>query len=108
MEKIRKKYSIRVKRLNFVIEESKQRITAITAKVRRYQRRVEIAIDKTDYLKIIKGSFIGNWIRKKKDVMLISLWLKSRNSFRETHGVSLQIITGEDRYYNSKFEKDIW
>ena len=41
MEKIRKKYSIRVKRLNFVIEESKQRITAITAKVRRYQRRVD-------------------------------------------------------------------
>ena len=41
MGKIRKKYSIRVKRLNFVIEESKQGITAITAKVRRYQRQVD-------------------------------------------------------------------
>ena len=47
--------------------------------------------DKTDYLKIIKGSFIGNYIRKKKDVMMISL-LKNRNSFAETHGVSLQMI----------------
>ena len=35
------KYSIRVKRLNVVIEELKQRNTAITAKVRRYQGRVD-------------------------------------------------------------------
>ena len=57
-EKLERKYSIRVKRLNVVIEELKQRITAIAAKVRRYQG--QIAIDKTDYLKKIKGSFIGN------------------------------------------------
>ena len=43
-------------------------------------------------MKIIKGSFIGNKIRKKKDVMMISLWLKNQNSFGETYGVSLQII----------------
>ena len=36
-----RKYSIRVKRLNVVIEELKQRITAIAAKVRRYQGRVD-------------------------------------------------------------------
>ena len=36
-----RKYSIRVKRLNVVIEELKQRITAIVAKVRRYQERVD-------------------------------------------------------------------
>ena len=36
-----RKYSIRVKRLNVVIEELKQRITAIAAKVRRYQERVD-------------------------------------------------------------------
>ena len=36
-ERLERKYSIRVKRLNVVIEELKQRITAITAKVRRYQ-----------------------------------------------------------------------
>ena len=41
MGKIRKKYSIRVKRLNVVIEELKQGITAIAGKVRRYQERVD-------------------------------------------------------------------
>ena len=39
--RLERKYSIRVKRLNVVIKELKQRITAIAAKVRRYQRRVE-------------------------------------------------------------------
>ena len=36
-ERLDRKYSIRVKRLNVVVEELKQRITAIAAKVRRYQ-----------------------------------------------------------------------
>ena len=40
-ERLERKYSIRVKRLNVVIEELKQRITAIAAKVRRYQRWVD-------------------------------------------------------------------
>ena len=40
-EILEKKYSIRVKRLNVVIKESKQRITAIAAKVRSYQGRVD-------------------------------------------------------------------
>ena len=40
-ERLEKKYSIRVKRLNVVVEELKQRITAIAAKVRRYQGRVD-------------------------------------------------------------------
>ena len=40
-EILERKYSIRVKRLNVVTEELKQRITAITAKARRYQRRVD-------------------------------------------------------------------
>ena len=35
------KYSIRVKRFNVVIEELKQSITAIAARVRRYQGRVD-------------------------------------------------------------------
>ena len=35
------KYSIRVKRLNVVVEELKQRITAIAAKFRRYEGRVD-------------------------------------------------------------------
>ena len=40
-ERLERKYSIRVKRLNVVVEEEKQRITAIAAKVRRYQGRVD-------------------------------------------------------------------
>ena len=41
MGKIRRKYSIRVKRSNVVTEELKQRLTAIAANVRRYQGRVD-------------------------------------------------------------------
>ena len=40
-ERLKRKYSIRVKRLNVVVEELKQRITAIAAKVRRYQGRID-------------------------------------------------------------------
>ena len=40
-ERLERKYSIRVKRLNVVIEKLKQRITAIASKVRRYQGRVD-------------------------------------------------------------------
>ena len=40
-EGLERKYSIRVKELNVVIEELKQRITAIAAKVRRYQGPVD-------------------------------------------------------------------
>ena len=57
-ERLERKYSITVKRLNLVIEELKERITAIPAKGRRYQGQVD-RTDKTDYMKIIKGSFIG-------------------------------------------------
>ena len=39
--KLERKYSIRVKRLNVVIEELKQRITAVAAKVIGYQKRVD-------------------------------------------------------------------
>ena len=40
-EKLERKYSLRVKRLNVVVAELKQRITAISSKVRRYQRWVD-------------------------------------------------------------------
>ena len=39
--RLERKYSIRINILNVVIEELKQRITAIAAKVRRYQGRVD-------------------------------------------------------------------
>ena len=40
-KRLERKYSIRVKRLHVAIEELKQRITTIAAKVRRYQGRVD-------------------------------------------------------------------
>ena len=40
-QRLERKYSISVKRLSVVIEELKQRITAIAAKVKRYQGRVD-------------------------------------------------------------------
>ena len=40
-EKLERKDSIRVERLNVVIQELKQRITVIAAKVRRYQGRLD-------------------------------------------------------------------
>ena len=40
-KRLERKYSIRVKRLNIVIEELKLRIIAIAAKVRRYEGRVD-------------------------------------------------------------------
>ena len=40
-ERLERKYSIRVKRLNVAIEELKQRITTIAAKVTRYQGRLD-------------------------------------------------------------------
>ena len=40
-ERLERKYNIRVKRLNVVIEELKQRINAIAAKVRTNQGRVD-------------------------------------------------------------------
>ena len=41
MERLERKHSIRVNRLNVVIEQLKQRITAIVVNVRRYQIRVD-------------------------------------------------------------------
>ena len=40
-ERLERKYNIRVKRLNVVIEQLKYRITAIAAKARRYQGRAD-------------------------------------------------------------------
>ena len=57
-ERLERKYSIRAKRLNVVIEELKQRITAIAAKVRRYQGRVDSYRQNIVFEN--KGSFIGN------------------------------------------------
>ena len=56
---LERKYSIRVKTLGVVIKELKQRIVAIAANVRRYQKWY-IDLDKTECFRIIRGSFIGD------------------------------------------------
>ena len=69
--------------MNVVITELKQRITAIAAKVRRYQGRVD---------SYKQNRLFGNNQRqfyreldqeKERDVMMMSLWLKNRKSFGE-------------------------
>ena len=79
-ERLKRKYSIILKRLNVAIEEMKQRITAIAANVRRYHGRVD---------SYRQNSLFEN---KKKDVKMPRLWLGNRNGFGQTYGVSLQIL----------------
>ena len=88
-ERLKTKYSIRVKRLNVAIEELKQRITAIAAKVRRYQGQAD-SYRQNRLFENNQRQFYREL--DKEDVMMISLWLKNRNSFGETYGVNLQII----------------
>ena len=45
--------------MNVIIEELKQRITAVAAKVKRYQGQV-YSYRQTEYWRIIKGRFIEN------------------------------------------------
>ena len=113
-ERLERKYSIIVKRLNVVIEELKQRITAIAAKVGRYKGRVD--------------SYRQNRLcenNQRQFYRELDQEEENRNIFGETYGVSLQTIrrmqrgyktcevklmlkTGEDRYCHRKFEKDTW
>ena len=43
----------------------------------------------------------------KKDVMMISLWLKNRNSFDETYGVCLQIMRMQSGYKDLRSEVNV-
>ena len=89
-ERLERKYSIRVKRLNVVVEELKQRITAIAAKVRRYQGRVD-SYRQNRLFENNQRQF-HRQLDEEEGVMMISLLLKNQNSFGETYGVSLQTI----------------
>ena len=87
-----RKYNIRVKRLNVVVDELKQRITAIAAKVRRYQGRV-VSYRQNRLFENNQRQFYRELDQEEeREVMMISLWLKNRNRFEETYGVSLQTI----------------
>ena len=90
-ERLERKYSIRVKRLSSVIEELKQRITGVAARVRRYQGLVDhyrqnrlFENNQRQFYRVLD---------QEEDAIMISLWLKNRNIFGETCGVSLQIIS---------------
>ena len=58
-ERLERKYSIRVIRLNVFIKELKQRITAIAAKVRRYQGWLD-SYRQNRLFENNQGSFIAN------------------------------------------------
>ena len=83
-ERLERKYSIRVKRLNVVIEELKQRIAAIAAKVRRYQGRLDSYRQKRLFGNNQRKFYRELDQKKEREVMMISLWLKNRKSFGET------------------------
>ena len=100
-ERLERRYGIRVKRFSVVIERLKHRIIAIAAKVRRYQGRVESFRQNRLFETNQRQFYRELKIRKKKDVMMISLCLKNRNSFEETYGVNQQIIRRMQRAYKT-------
>ena len=112
-------------RLNIVLEELKQRITAIAAKVRRYQERVdsyrqnrlfennqrqfyreldqeEERCDDDQPEPEASKQFWGNIWKQSADHKKDAKWLQDLRS-----EVNVK-KTGEDRHYHRKFEKDTW
>lgn len=73
------------------IGELKQRLAAITPKVRRYQGRIQNSA-KTESFRLIKGNFMENRIRKEKDVKMESLMLRDQKSFWILFGTSAKVI----------------
>ena len=70
--------------------KNRNRITAIAAKVRRYQGRV-YSHRQNRLFENNQRQFYRE-LDQEEDVMMISLWLNNRNSFGETYRVNLQII----------------
>ena len=89
-ERLERKYNIRLKRLNVVVEELKQRITTFLVKVRRYQRWVD-SYRQNRLFENNQRQFYRE-LDQEEDVMMISLWLKNQKNFGETYGVSLLTI----------------
>ena len=90
-ERLERKYSIRVKGLNVVIEELKQKITAIAAKVRRYQGQVD-SYRQNRLFENNQRQFYRELDQQEERCDGDQPVLKNQNSFGETYGVSLQII----------------
>ena len=87
--RLERKYSISVKKLNVVIEELKQRITAIAAKVRRHQGQVD-SYRQNRLSENNQKQFSGGLDQEKE--ACDDNQLENTNSFGETYAVSLQII----------------
>ena len=85
-ERLETKYNIRVKRLNVVVEELKQRITAIAAKVRRYQGRVDSYRQK----RLFENS--QRQFYRELDQQEERCDDDQASEFGETYGVSLQTL----------------
>ena len=81
-KRLERKYSITIRRLNVVIEELKQRITAIAAKVRKYQGRVD-SYRQNRLFENSQRQFYRELDREEERCDDISLWLKNRKSFGE-------------------------
>ena len=80
---LERKYSIIVKTLGVAIEESKQRIVAIAAKVRRHQERVHRFRQNRMYLNN-RGQFYRELNQEGERCNVISHMLKNQKSFGET------------------------
>ena len=116
-ERLERKYSIRVKTLNVVIEELKQRITVIAAKVRRYQGRVDSYRQnrlfennqRQFYRELDQEEEIcddDQPVAKESKQFWGNIWSQSADHKKDAKW--LQDLQREDRYYYRKFEKDSW
>ena len=79
-ERLEKKYSIRIKRFNVVIEELKQRINAIAAKIRRYQGWID-SYRQNRLFKNNQRQFYRKLDQAEERCYDDSLCLKNRKSF---------------------------
>ena len=108
--------------MHVVTEELKQRITAIAAKVRRYQGRID-SYRQNRLFKNNQRQFYRELDQEEERCDDDQPVAEESKQFWERYGVSLQIIgkmrsgyktckvnikKGEDRYYHKKFEKDTW
>ena len=92
---LERKCSIRLKTLGVVIEELKQGIVAISAKVRRYQERVD-RLRQNRMFQNNQRQFYRELNQKGERCDMISQMLWNQKSFVETYGVSMEVDHNRD------------
>ena len=90
-ERLERKYWIKVKKFNVVIKELKQRITAVGAKVGRYQGRVD-GYKQNRLFQNNQRQFYRESDQEEERCDDDQPWAENRNSFGKTYEVSLQTI----------------